>query len=114
MMRDKAISGKAKVLCLAVLTLTVSGCGSSSGDSSDIIDPQSTLNDAISSEGSTAPETTVSMEAASSIATQIPTVNSLEMDAFIKNPLTAAVPAELRDGSSTLVTRNYIVNPLIN
>lgn len=107
------ISDKAKLLCLVVVTLTLSGCGSSSGDSSDIADPL-IIDDAINADDPTTAEVTVSMEATDSIATPVPSVNSLEMEAFIKNPLAAAVPAELRDGLPSSTTSSYIVNPLMN
>jgi len=36
------------------------------------------------------------------------------MDAFVKNPLVASIPAELNGSSTNALSRRYITNPLVN
>ena len=52
------------------------------------------------------------METINGTATPVQTVSSAQMDAFVANPLLAAIPTEL-SGGAPVATSNFITNPLM-
>ena len=112
------ISDKTKLLCLIAVALTVSGCGGSGGSGSEngsveVIDPQVILEDEVNTVGTTTNESVDVNETSGGFATPVASVSSMEMDAFIQNPLVAAIPSELSSSSSNAQSSGFITNPLL-
>jgi len=112
----------AKLFCLIAFALTVSGCGGGDTSGSQVLvdDPLNTgdtvVTDGIAGVGGDSTvitETDLSdMETINGTATPVQTVSSAQMDAFVANPLLAAIPTEL-SGGAPVATSNFITNPLM-
>jgi len=103
-------SDKATAVCLVVFALVVSGCSGREGDDNvelpndDVIDVDSPNPIVI--------EVPLETDTDDSIATPVTPVSSFELDGFIVNPLLTAIPSEVGGGSSSVVSREFAVNPL--
>jgi len=108
------INDKSKLIAAVAVTLIISGC--SSGDSGGSADSQTMLDDPIAGTANeaTTPEVTVSTQTSTGLAVPAIPVSSAQMDAFVKNPLVASIPAELNGSSTNALSRRYITNPLVN
>jgi len=114
------LSNKTKVICLIAFVITASGCSGGGSDDETL----STLNDEISSEVTTATDDTSlaegtteteminTAETSDGFATPVASVSSSQMDAFIVNPLSSAIPAELNDAAASVSPNGFVANPL--
>lgn len=134
------LSNTTKMLGSLTLALSVAGC-SGSGDESDGAGsavPQVPLDDAIdavvttedddavdtivgaetdgegNAVGTTITEVTDSTDTSAGTATPVEPVSTVQMDAFIENPLVAAIPPELRSVASVAKSRSFVTNPLMH
>ena len=113
------LSNKTKVICLIAFAITASGC--SGGGSDEALSP---LNDEVNTEVTTATndtslaeeasgtEVTNTAETSGGFATPVASVSSSQMDAFIVNPLSSAIPAELNDAAASVSPNGFVANPL--
>lgn len=110
------IFDKARVLCLIAFTLTASGCGNNNSNEpgAETTEPLILLDDALSTDGTTATELTVNTDTSDGLASSVTPVGSFQMDEYVENPLVTAVPAELNGAMSTSVSADYITNPLMD
>lgn len=105
---------KIKILCAIVFALTVSGCGSGGGEDGDIADPVALpLENTVNTEDTTTSELTVSMDTSESTATPVQPVSTVQMDAFVENPLVTVIPSELASVMATQSSTRFVKNPLI-
>lgn len=113
-----------KLIFLAAISALASGCGGSDSATNDSVDPQlatdevivTTASDAISADVTDGSEIEPETATETSIGIAIPVqpVSSSQMDTFIQNPLVAAIPTELSGSSSTSVSSNFMINPLVD
>lgn len=82
-------------------------------DGSEISDVQVAASDDPDITVIAAPEVADSVETSEATATPVTSVSSSQMDAYIENPLVAAIPAELSSDISTTLP-GFITNPLLN
>jgi len=116
------INDKRRIFCLIAFVFVVSGCISSSDDVTEL-DDVSTVDDVIISDDGvvttevttevTAEEALTASDATDATAAPVAQVSSAQMDAFIKNPLIAPIPAELQNNASAIAAQGFIANPFM-
>jgi len=117
------MSNQTKTLCLMAVALIVSGCSGGGGDEvtvplivddgAIVTDGTTIADDTIAMDDTTISEVVDSTDTSDGIATPVQPVGSVQMDAFVTNPLLAAIPAELTRSASVATSNNYVTNPLM-
>jgi len=115
------MSNQTKTLCLMAVALIVSGCSGGDevtvplivDDGAIVTDGTTIADDTIAMDDTTISEVVDSTDTSDGIATPVQPVGSVQMDAFVTNPLLAAIPAELTRSASVATSNNYVTNPLM-